>query len=78
MHKFKELFESKSSLKDALKELKKNGEVHITMGKTDTWANIDDIQDGIGYGIDQFDKDIEIDFKKDSFQIVEDSSKTTA
>ena len=68
---FKELFEAKASLKDAQKELKKNGEVHITMGKTDTWANIDDIIDGIGYGFDQFDNDIEINFKKDNFTIVE-------
>jgi len=67
---FKELFES-SKLKDVMKVYKKNGEVHITMGKTDTWANIDDIEGDIGYGIDQFDKDIKINFKKDSFTIVE-------
>ena len=72
---FKELFEAKASLKDAMKIFKKEGEVHITIGKTDTWANIDSIEDGIGYGIDQFDKDIEIDFKKDKFQIVESSQE---
>ena len=68
----KYITESKTdSLKDAEKELKKKGEVHIILRSTDTWANIDDIQDGIGYGIDQFDNDIEINLVKDKYQIVE-------
>jgi len=71
MHKFKEIFEAKSSLKDAIKELKKNGEVHIIIGKYDKWAHISDIEDGMGYGIDQYDKDIEINFKKEQFTIVD-------
>jgi len=68
---FKELFEGKSTLKDAMKVYKKKGEVNIIMGSTDTWGNISDIEDGIGYGINQFDDDFEIDLKKDSFEIVE-------
>ena len=69
---FKEIFiESQSDLKDALKEIKKNGEVHIIMGDTDIWGNISDIENGIGYGLDQFDNDFEINLKKDRFEIVE-------
>ncbi len=72
MKTFKEYTnESKNSMKTAEKILKKYGEVHITITSTDTWANIDDIIDGIGYGIDQFDNDIEIDLSKDKYQIVE-------
>jgi len=50
--------------------LQKNGHIEITYGGTDTWASIDTIEDGYGYGLDQFDKDIEIDLDNDDYLLV--------
>ena len=58
-----------STVKKMIKLLKKKGQIEIVMGDTDTWATIDDIDDGVGYGIDQFDDDIEIDLDKDNYTV---------
>ena len=61
-----------STVKKMIKLLKKKGQIEIVIGDTDTWAVIDDIEDGIGYGINQFDDDFEIDLDKDNYTVEND------
>ena len=61
-----------STVKKMKKLLKKNGQINIVMGDTDTWASIDSIDDGFGYGMDQFDKDIEIDLDGGNYSVTKD------
>ncbi len=68
--KFKELFEAKNSIKNLEKMLKKDGQIEIIDDRK-LWVIIDDIVDGIGYGLDQFDNDVEIDFSKDTYRLVD-------
>ncbi len=72
---FKNLFEAKSrkpknSLKNLEKILKKDGVLEI-IDSRDLWVAIDDIVDGIGYGTDQFDNDVEINFSKDAYRLAD-------
>ena len=64
---FKELFESQ--LKDVKAIFKKKGQVDIINDK-DLWITIDDIEGDIGLGMDQFENDVEINLKKDSYDLV--------
>ncbi len=61
-----------STVKKMKKLLKKNGQINIIMGDTDTWASIDDIDDGVGFGMDQFDNDIEIDLEDGIYTVTDD------
>jgi len=60
-----------STVKKMIKLLKKKGQIEIIIGDTDTWAVIDDIEDGFGLGMDQFDNDVEIDLDGGSYSVVE-------
>jgi len=64
---FKELFESQ--LKDVKAIFKKKGQVDIINDK-DLWITIDDIEGDIGLGMDQFENDVEINLKKDNYDLV--------
>lgn len=60
---------SKTSIRTLKKILKDKGQIEIIMGATDTWAMIDDIDGDYGYGMDQFDKDIEINLKTGDYKV---------
>ncbi len=68
---FKDIIEAKNS-KDAIRNLekilKKDGQIEIIDDRK-LWVLIDDIVDGIGYGLDQFDNDIEIDLARDDYRL---------
>jgi len=72
---FKELFietAKGSSIKDLQKVIKKDGQVMVITGSKDLMVVIDSIEDGTAYGLDQFDKDVEIDLNKEKVTISED------
>ena len=69
MTKFKDLIEvSKVKIKDLQKIIKKDGQVMI-ITQDDIVVAIDDIDGDMGYGLDQFDNDVEINLKKDKFRL---------
>ena len=77
---FRELFEKQKSIKELKKLLKRDGYIAIIMGETDTWGSIGEIDGDIGYGIDQYDDDFEInlktgDYTLDSTQVSEAKGK---
>jgi hypothetical protein len=73
MIKFKELFESQPTVKELKKILKKEGQVDVILLGTDIWVAVDEIDGDMAYGIDQFDKDVEINLKKEKVKLAEAS-----
>ncbi|MCD6435382.1 MAG: hypothetical protein J7L15_03260 [Clostridiales bacterium] len=81
MNTFRELFETKKAKKElTAKELqkliKKNGDTPVIILGQDIWVNIETVEDGYAYGIDQFDDDREIDLSKETLQLAESSLPT--
>ena len=57
------------SQKDLEKRLKKYGDVPVIAEEQDVWINIERVEDGIAYGIDQFDDDREIDLSTEKISL---------
>ena len=71
---FKELFEKQKTISaKELTNLVKKGDVPVIIQGQDIWVNIDSVEDGIAYGIDQFDDDREIDLSKETVRLAEKS-----
>lgn len=73
MEKFRAILEKSKKVgeKELAKLVKQNGDVPVIILGQDIWVNIEQVEDGYAYGIDQFDDDREIDLSKETLELAE-------